>query len=248
MDEKGIRTVVTVAAIIIVSLLLIKLLNISYPVSITSTSRSSELAVVGEGKVDVIPDRAYVDVGITVDNATSVSAAQKSINTINNEIVKQLKTIGIQKGDIKTSNYSIYPNYIYEGSQNVLDGYNGNVTISVTVKDTNNVGKVIEQATAAGANQVQNTRFVVNDPAKYREEARAKAIQNAKEQAQKLASSLGITLGKVVNIVESSPGGGVIPMMFEGKAMNGGGGGGAPDMQAGSETITSVVTLYFEKR
>lgn len=228
------------------ALYLIKFFNISYPLTLVTTTKSAELAVVGEGKVEVTPDTAYVDAGITVDRASSVEEAQKIINKINNKIINALRDIGIEKADIKTSNYSIYPSYKYENNENKLDGYNGNATIQIKVRDPQLASKVIETATTAGANQIQGSRFVVDKPEVYREEAREKAIKNAKDQAEKMAKNLGIKLGKITNIVESSSN---QPISYGLKAYAEGiGAGGGPILEQGTQTVTSVVTLYFEKK
>lgn len=237
-------------------LVLVKVFDVSYPITITQSTKS-ELAVTGEGKVEVIPDTAFIDVGITVNNKPTVAEVQNSINEVNNRIVEMMRKLGIKKEDIKTSNYSIYPNYsakpipfgigdtIVQG-EDQISGYNGNVSISIKVKDISRAPNVLQEATKAGANQVSGIRFEVEDPNKFREEARNKAIENAKEQAEKLAKSLGIRLGKVVNIVET---GGEQPISVYQRGV-----GGtevadvAPDIEPGSQTITSVVTLYFEKK
>jgi hypothetical protein len=238
--------VVTVS-VVVIALFFIKTLNISYPLSVTTTSASSELAVVGEGKMEVTPDTAYVDAGITVDNRGTVAEVQKTINSINDKIIDALRERGIEKADIKTSNYSVYPNYKYEANVNTINGYNGNATIQVKVRDTQMVSSVIEEVTTAGANQIQGVRFSIDKPETYREQVRDMAIKNAKSQAQKLAKDLGISLGKVTNMVESTPiQGGVYPMYAV--AERGAGGGGGPTVEEGTQTITSVVTLYFEKK
>lgn len=231
-------------------LVLVRVFNISYPVMVMQTNKSTELSVVGEGKVDVVPDTANIDVGINIANAATVEAAQSSIDKTNNAVIAAMQKLGIAKENIKTSNYSIYPAYDYsEGRGDTITGYTGNVTISIKTKNIGQVSQVIAEATKAGANQVQGTRFEVEDPDKYRKEARDEAIQNAKTQAQQLADSLDIKLGKVVNIVEYSGGssGPIMPFVNAAadKAM---GGGGGPAIEPGSQTITSVVTLYFEKR
>lgn len=232
----------------VLGLFVIKFFNISYPLTIINTTQSSELAVVGEGKVEVTPDTAYVDAGITVDRASSVAEAQKKINEINNKIIDSLREIGIEKADIKTSNYSINPSYKYENNENRVDGYNGNVTVEIKVRDPQMASKVIETVTTAGANQIQGSRFVVGKPELYREEARNAAIKNAKDQAQKMAKDLGIKLGKITNIVESSPGQSTSPVYAKFAEVMVGGGGGGPTIEQGSQTLTSVVTLYFEKK
>ena len=238
---------VTVVSVVVIALFFIKTLDISYPLTVVNTSRASELAVVGEGKIEVTPDTAYVDAGITVDNRGTVSEVQQTINTINDKIINALRDMGIEKGDIKTSNYSVYPNYRYDNNVNTINGYNGNATIQVKVRDVQMVSQVIEKVTDAGANQIQGVRFSIDKPEAYREQVRDMAIKNARAQAEKLAKNLGITLGKVSNIVESSPqSGSPLPIMYDRAA--GAGGGGGPEVEQGTQTLTSVVTLYFEKR
>lgn len=225
--------------------------NISYPLAVTQKQASGELAVVGVGKVDIVPDTASVDLGIVVNDARTIDEAQSKINTVNNAIIEGVKGLSIDKGDIKTSNYSVVPNYDYsKGGTGVITGYNGNTTITIKVKDTAKLPQVIEAGTKAGANQVMGTNYTVDKPEKYQEQARQKAIDNAKEQAQKLASQLGIKLGKVTNIVESTNSPGPLPMLYSKEAMGMGGGTNAPvpDLQPGTQTITSTVTLYFEKK
>lgn len=236
-----------IAIIALFTLVIIRVFNISYPVEVTNTSRSSELSVVGEGKVDVVPDTAYVEAGISVIEAKTVAEVQKSIDTANNKIIAAMQKLGIDKKDVKTSNYSINPNYSYENNKNGITGYNGNANITIKVKNIQQVSQVITEATAAGANQIQGARFSIENPAKYREEARSKAIANAKEQAQKLANTLGIKLGKVTNIIESSGDSGT-PLMYDKMAVGLGGASANPQIEPGSQEISSVVTLYFEKR
>ena len=236
--------VITVS-VVVIALFVIKVLDISYPLSVVNSSRSSELAVVGEGKLEVTPDTAYVDAGITVDNRSTVASVQQTINTVNNDIIEALRALGIEKGDIKTSNYSVYPNYMYENNANAISGYNGNATIEVKVRNVQMVSSVIEEVTTAGANQIQGVRFSIDKPEAYREQVRDMAIKNAKDQAEKLAKDLGITLGKITNIVETTPQTVIVYPMYD-RAM--GGGGGAPVVEQGTQTLTSTVTLYFEKR
>lgn len=227
----------------LIALLVVKKLDISYPLTITTTTKSTELAVVGEGKVEVIPDTAYIDVGISVNNVETADKAQEMLSSVNNKIIEAVKKLGIVKEDIKTANYSVYPNYSYEEKTSKITGYNGNATVTIKVKEMKLTSQVITEATNVGANQIHGVRFEIDKPEKYREQARDKAIENAREQAEQLAKKLGIKLGRVVNIVESAPER-IYPLY--GKAIPEAGGGG-PQIEPGSQTITSTVTLYFEK-
>lgn len=245
-NERIVKTYASILFLTVIALIAIKVLNISYPLTVTTTTKSTELAVVGEGKVDVTPDTAYVDVGIQISNAKSVADAQKTIDSTNNKIVEAMEKLGVKKENIKTTNYSINPDYSYEGGKSRITGYSGNVIISIKTTKINLVSHIIEKAAASGANLVQGARFEVNKPEAYREEARKKAIDSARKQAKKLATDLGIKLGRVINIVESSPQDPYPPLVYmEKMAVNGGGG---PSIEPGTQTISSTVTLYFEKR
>lgn len=246
MNNKIISTYFILIIITLFALYLIKVFNISYPLTIKTSTVSTELAVVGEGKVDVVPDTAQVDVGIQATNEVTVEAVESKINNVNNAIVEAMKRLGVKQENIKTSNYSITPDYTYDEatSERRITGYNGNATITVKTKETDLTAKIITASTEAGANQIHGVRFTTDEPQKYRSQAREKAIENAKEEAKKLAKSLAIKLGKVVNIVESSPD--IPPPVF--RAAEAQLGGGEPIIEPGSQTITSTVTLYFEKK
>lgn len=250
INTSVIVTYTIVLVLTIIALSVISALNISYPITVATHQTSGELAVIGEGKVDVVPDNASVEIGVVVNDATTVDEAQSKLNDANNKVIDAVTKVGISKKDIKTSNYSINPNYMYpDGGKSSISGYNGSVNVSVKVKDIQKLAQVIEGATKAGANNIYGTNYTVENPEKYREQARSKAIANAQEQANKLASTLGIHLGRVVNVVESTPS--QYPVYMDKMALSeprGGGLGAAPDLQPGSQTITSVVTLYFEKR
>ncbi len=236
-------------AFILVLLILIDLLNISYPISMTTTQRSAELAVVGEGSVDVVPDQGIIDVGISVVEVDTPEAVQEQVNKVNSAIIESLKGLGIEEKNIKTSNYSVYPAYDYATGREIT-GYSGEARVSITVNDQSQVDAVIDAATKAGANNIYGSSFTVSDPATYRAEARNAAIKNAKEEAAQIAKDLNIKLGKVVNIVETSGGNSVSPLYdaaMYGRGAGGGGGGGVA-FEPGSQKITSTVTLYFEKR
>ena len=162
-----------------------------------------------------------------------------------------MKKIGIKKEDIRTSNYSVYPNMLYDENarQEKTSGYNGSVTVSIKTSNIALASTVVDEATKAGANQIQGVRFSIDKPEVYREKVRDLAIKNAKSQAEKLAKSLGIKLGKVTNIIESNNDS-QLPILYATKLESSGGGGGlgGPQFEPGNQTITSTVTLFFDKR
>lgn len=247
MDKKIVRTYAAIVAITLIGLILIKELDIAYPLNVRTAPHSAELSVTSEGKVEAVPDTATITIGISAVNVSTVADAQNRITEINNKIIESMKEIGIPAADIKTSNYSIYPTYANEPQQKVT-GYSGNVSVIIKSKDTSKVADVVARATAAGANEVHGINFSIDDPDDLREQARDEAIKNAKEQAQRLAKQLGIRLGQVTNIVEAEQGG-IVPYYQKAVALDSAmGGGEQAQIEPGSQTITTTVTLFFEKR
>lgn len=230
----------------IITLVIIQTLNIALPVSLTTRTVSGELSVVGQGRVDVVPDIANIQAGVVSEGQT-VEEVENKINEINNKIIAAVEKLDIDKKDIKTSSYSINPSYDFlPTGRSDISKYSGNAMVTITVREQELVSQVITAATSAGANQVYNSGFTLDDPSAYREEARNKAIQNAKEQAHKLSKDLGIKLGRIVNIVEStSQPPEIYPVMRSEPALDG---SIAPDIEPGTQTVTSTVTLYFERR
>jgi uncharacterized protein YggE len=247
-ENKVLTTYVLMLVATFIFLFFVNYFNISYPLTVTQKTASSELAVTGVGKVDVSPDLATVNLSIVANNAKTVQDAQNEINSVNNKIVESLKSLGVSKKDIKTSDYSITPNYDYSNGKNTTSGYNASATLTVTTNDTSKLPQIISKGTESGANQVLGTNYSVKSPEDYQEQARQKAIDNAKQQAQKLANELGIKLGKAVNIAESSQPQEPSPVMYKEAALSAGSNPVAPDLQPGSQTITSTVTVYFETK
>lgn len=219
------------------------------PVSSVVSQKQDFLTVSGEGKVSVVPDTAIVDLGIT-SNQPSVESAQNQANTVINQITTKVKELGIDAKDIKTSNYSVFPQYDYResGSPNRIIGYQINVGLTIRVREIDKVNQVIDQATQAGANTVGGIQLTVDEKREKEllQQAREEAIQEAKEKAESLAKAAGINLGRIVNVVESSadqP----LPMMAKAEGI-GMGGGADTQIQPGSTDITSAVTLFYETR
>jgi uncharacterized protein YggE len=252
MKNKHLSLLTTILLIILptlATLTAIKYFDIYYPIRVTQ-SQAADFVISAEGKVDVIPDTAYVDVGITVSGVPNVQEVQKQLNDANNKIIEQIKNLGIDTKDIKTTNYNIYPQYEVrpEGSTNEIQSYSGNASLVITVRDKDHAPKVVQTATNAGANQISGIRYAVENIDEFRKQARDQAIANAQKQAKDLADKLGIKLGKVINIVESNTPTPFYSQNFAKSAVDAVGfGSGTPTLEPGTQTVTSSVTLYFQK-
>ncbi len=221
------------------------------PLSITqtTTNKQSTFDVQGESKILTVPDKAMINMGITVNEST-VKAAQDKANGIINSVSDELGKLGVEKADIKTENYTLYPQYDYNAGQRIV-GYNVNAMLSVSMKDFSKLNQAVDSATRVGANQISGISFTLSDEKRkeVEDQARQEAIDNAKEKAQKLASQAGMRLGRIINVSESPEGNkGLYPMAMDASmARTQGGGGGAPtNVEPGSTTFSYTVTLSYE--
>lgn len=222
-------------------------------ISQTTTTKLNTFDVMGEGEVTTTPDRAEINAGVQINDSTVASAQDKG-NQIINKITADLLGMGIGKDDIKTINYSLYPNYDYRTGSQRITGYSLNVTLKVTVKDFAKINNIIDTMTADGANQVGGVSFTLSENKRLEVENQAReiAIKRAKEKAESLSRLAGVRLGKIINIMENTnqaprP----IPMLAKESAMGLPVGGGpdtavATDVSPGSATFSMVVTLSYE--
>ena len=175
-------------------------------ISMNSRNDQNFFSVDGKTTVEAIPDQAVVNLGVDVTDKT-VAGAQNQANTIVSNLQTQLSSLGIEKKDIQTKNYSLYPNYDWESDNRSILSYTVNSTLQITCKDFTVLNQIIDQATAVGINQVNGINFTLSDAkqADLKKEARQQAIAKAKENAQELASLTGIKLGNLTNVYEYEP-------------------------------------------
>jgi uncharacterized protein YggE len=207
------------------------------------------ISVSGEGKVAAKPDIATVTIGVT-NNAATAKVAQDRNTESMNKIIDYVKQQGVADKDITTSNFSVFPNYDYNGGTNRIISYNANQTLTIKVRDvdksTATLSEILSGALDSGSNQIQGVYFGFDDSDALRQEARKQAIEKAKQKAQELADASGIKLGKVVSIQENSVYFPTPYLMDATRAEAGMGGGGTPPIQAGSQDVTATMTVIFE--
>lgn len=215
-----------------------------------------QVNVTGQGKVSYQPDTAEVTIGVQVDRAYSAELAMKQLNEKMDKIIAAIKAVDVPAEDITTQNFSLYPQYDYRDGIQIPAGYTANQQVVAKVKNINEasdkLAKVIGEATKAGANQILGVNFSASNVEELKQQARLKAILDAKSKAGDLAEAAGVRLGKVVgwweNVVQvpGMPG----PYAYGGYAEKGsggmGGGGGSPVVPSGSQEIIVEVTVNYK--
>jgi len=208
-----------------------------------STNTQKQIYVNGTGQVFLTPDVVYVYIGVRSESE-DVSNALRENNIQTEAVADALKENNVDPADIQTSAFNVYPQPKYDMQGEITETtYNVENTIYVTIRDLQNLGKVLDEVIKAGANNINGVEFDVLDKSEALTEARALAIKNAKSQAQELASAADVELGDLISL--SVYANNMPYASYEGKAI---GGAMAPEVliAAGQLTIQATADLIYE--
>jgi uncharacterized protein len=169
------------------------------------TQQQDALTVTGFAEESVMPDKA--EAFITIETTKDTAKLSQDENAkISAEVMKSLKALGLKDSEIETDSYTIYPKEQWDDKNAEYKqlGYTVSNTLKVTTKDIQNVGKYVDAAVNAGANRVDRVVFALTKEKEkmISQDLLAKAGLNAKEKADVIAKSLGVTAGKVVTVSE----------------------------------------------
>lgn len=231
-------------SLIILSIMLTIFLGVSTAHIHDTVATTNTISFDGQGKIVAKPDIAKLSFSIVTDGDSS-KAAQDANSVKSKAVIGYLRKQGVTDADISTSGYTVNPKYDYKGGGSpTINGYQVSETIAVKIRDLGKVDAITSGIVAAGVNQVNQVQFVIDSPEALKDQARAKAIADAKAKAQSLEAQLGIRLGRIVNFTENGGGGPI----YYGKAvpLGGMGGGTVPDLPQGENEITSNVTLTYQ--
>ena len=192
------------------------------------------------------PDLALSTFSV-LSEAKTVGEAMQDNAAKMNAVIAFVKSQGVDDKDIKTTNFSVSPRYEWreKTGERVSVGYEVSQSLQVKIRDLAKIGDIIQGATEAGANEVGNLQFTIDNEDALKEEARNKAIEEAKTKAKNLAEKLGISLVKIISFSES----GDYPMPYyvpTSKEALGIGGGATPDIQPGENKISVTVSLIYQ--
>lgn len=221
---------------------------IPFFVNSIQTTKTSFFQAEGTGKAAGVPDIAKISFGVTI-NSVTVSDAQNQVNSNINSILKSLKELSIEEKDIKTTNYSVYPNYNYSETRQQITGYTVAQNIDVEIKRIDKVNKAVDAITANGGNLVGQISFDFDKTTrkKLEDQARREAVDEAREKAQSLAKASGINLGKIIN-VEETTNNRPIPIFADSAGRGGAPAEKATEITPGQSSIQITVTLSYEIR
>jgi uncharacterized protein len=163
------------------------------------------ISVTGEASISVPPDRAEIDAGVSTDAKTAREASEAN-NAAMGKVIAALKGSGIDEKDMQTSRLSLQAQYSTSApnraGQTTIVGYRVSNRVTIRLKDVGKVASVIDTLVGAGANDIGNINFMVSNASKLLDDAREKAVADARRKAEIYARAAGVTLGAPLSISE----------------------------------------------
>jgi uncharacterized protein YggE len=168
----------------------------------TQTPAEPQISTTARGEVQVTPDRATVTIAVETRGQTAAAAAAANAER-QQAVLSALKGAGIAAAQIKTVGFNVFPEYSYDNQGRTppkITGYRASNSVMVEVRQIDQVGKILDTALGAGANNISGVQFYASTADAARREALAKAVEKARADADVLARAAGGTVGRLIEV------------------------------------------------
>lgn len=201
------------------------------------------IAISGLGKVTGDNNIAVTTIGYS-NTDKEVAKAQIDNKKVMDQIMADLKTMKIEDKDLQT-NYTIYPEYDYTQKGTVLKGYKVTNSITIKIRDLTKINTVLSLAGKYGANEIGGLSFTIDDTSVLKDQARKKALIDAKNKVVVLTQMLDVRLGNVVSYNEYESGDDAF-YKYSGYGIGGGVETAPAVISSGSKDVTMNVNVVYE--
>ena len=200
------------------------------------------ISVSSVGTVKVTPDA--VRLSASVSNISKVSKdALAAANVAASKFRIAILANGIDKKYLASTTLTVFPEYNYtQDGGNVLIGYRASQSFEVVIRNAAKAGEIVDAVVASAGDllAINSVTPFVYDNTKATEAARNSAVKNAKAKAVSYAKLLGVKIGKIIYLQESSAPSSYPIMMAQAKASD-----EATQIDLGQQDVTvSVATRW----
>ncbi|MBN1248475.1 MAG: SIMPL domain-containing protein [Anaerolineae bacterium] len=207
------------------------------------------LVVSATGTASADPEVAEVGFGVEIQGADPdalVSEAAASMDAA----MAAASEFGILEDKTRTLNYSLWVENVHDPETGRPTGdiiYHLSHQVQVTTGNIDAVGELLAGVVNAGANAVSGVAFTVEDSTALVDQARDAALKDAQARAERIAETMGVSVGRPVLITETS---GNYPIAVD-RGIGGAGAvmeSAAPRVDAGSFSVSVSVQIVYEIR
>ena len=145
------------------------------------------LTVTGQGKVSIPTTKTEIHLGVEEKGKTAAEAQRKAAAKTA-AVIKLLRSRNVEK--LQTTGIELNPRYSYNNDIRRLEGFVATNQVSFKVP-TEETGVLMDQAVQAGANQINDIRFIAAEAAI--DAAQDQAFQAATQDARREAAASAAT-------------------------------------------------------
>lgn len=164
------------------------------------SAKEPELTTSGRGETRLVPDYAYVTIGVTNQAQNAVDASSENARRFES-ILGALRSFGLNERELLTSRYNLTQNYEYpKNSQPRPSGFAARSSIRAEVHKLSDLGKLIDAVIASGATEISGVQFLATNTDDARRSAMTEAVRQSKADADAMARAAGGTLGRLISL------------------------------------------------
>jgi uncharacterized protein len=173
--------------------------------SAAEAERPRIITVSGQGEIQAEPDRATVVLGVEARKPKMEEARAEVAKTVD-AVLKLTREMKIDQKLVRTTRVNVQPEYNWDNNarERHLLGYFVSRQIEVDLRDLDKLGQLLERSFDLGVNQVGDPQLDSSRRRDLEREALAKAVGEARLNAEAVAKAAGARLGAPRTIAASS--------------------------------------------
>ncbi|MBN2232125.1 MAG: SIMPL domain-containing protein [Deltaproteobacteria bacterium] len=210
------------------------------------------LTVRGAAELQVPADRVRFVVGVENEASTTAAALEENSRRLQ-RVEAALRQAGMEVGEDETALLQVYPVWTQRPQSAPEDwrprvaGYRAESRLRITTIRLELAGRLIAAAVEGGATGVDDIRFDLAAPRRYRAQAIAVATANARADAEALAAAAGVRLVEVIDLqldhAQARPLLRQAAELMAAPARADNAGAGAPSLIPGEVTVRAAVIM-----
>ncbi|WP_458210094.1 SIMPL domain-containing protein [Haladaptatus sp. NG-SE-30] len=202
---------------------------------------NSKISVSATGEVTAEPNLAILIVGVEA-TAANPATARKQVAENVSTMREALANVGLDDDQVTTRHYTIREDYESKRDEATVTRYRAIHTFEIEVENVDQVGTVIETTTDNGATNVGRVQFSLSEETRseLREQALTNAMNNARSDAELLATGANLTIVDVASVATHT--GYVQPYRAEASVAASSDGTG---IESGPVTVTAQVQVTY---
>ncbi|HNP19692.1 MAG TPA: SIMPL domain-containing protein [Fulvivirga sp.] len=161
-----------------------------------TTESKKRIEVKGTAEMEVVPDEIYLKIALKeYKNGSKIV----NLNTLEAGLVKAVSQIGLPKENLTVDN--IY-GYNWDWRKKKSDDFLATKSFKLKLTNVKMMNDLIEKLDAEGVNSMNIGEVSHSKIEEYKMELKIKALQNAKDKANALLTSIGEQMGGAIEIQE----------------------------------------------